>query len=300
MLDRASIDAMFDRQRQAIKQRRPLGRQHQQPKLSLRYGDTYSVKEPPERELPYLPQEQVVRVLGLDLGQVHDPAAMVLCCRRKPDPEFVGPTYSQLNGLKQEPVEVEWIKEWPRGTPYDIIAEAALNLHVTVGEHRERVHVDALVFDMTGAGIPFRDFLVKRARELRFPGRCVGINLASSDTALKVRGDSRGKYMTVAKLEMLTAVNIFNQQRLLLLPQGAGTKKLLAQMQTFQPKKTAAAKITFEQGGAGHHGDVVIALGLCCWYMQKGFRELDINTFESDDPTLEQAWGKSTMARNIR
>ena len=278
MIDRQEVDAIFERQRQMIRRPRPLSRPLRRQQEPLRYtGVEHNLKVVPEKELPYLPSEKVVRVLGLDLGQVHDPAAMVLCCHRLPDGKFVGPTYRELKGLKEEPVEVEWIKEWPKGTPYDQLCEAALNLHVTVGDSRERVHVDAIVFDMTGAGHPFRDFLVKRARELNFEGRCVGINLASSDTALKVRSDSRGKYMTVAKLEMLTAVNILNQQKQLLFPPGRATQRLLEQMQTFKTKKTSAANIVFEQGGPGHHGDVVIALGLCCFYMQRGFRQLNVN-----------------------
>lgn len=276
------------------KQRKPqnfLGswRPNQQP-YKPTVEQSFKISEPPEREPDYEPADSRIRILGLDLGQMQDPAAAAMISRRKFDvhhPSRVkvanGPTPPA-----ELPVEVELIHEWQKGTDYSKLVQFCLNLHeikmIDGADVKERVKLDAVVFDMTGCGHPFRDFFLKEARRVQFPTPIVGVNLSSSDTALKVRNDARGKFMTVAKLEMLTAVNILAQQSLLRYQPGWSTQKLFDQMQTFHIKKTAANNVTFEQGGQGHHGDAVIALGLACFYMSRGFRELTINQSPAVEP----------------
>lgn len=296
MIDRRELDGIFERQRMGVELRhsRRLSRDRRGPTRPIADPSReHTLKVVPEREPEYEPSDSRVRVLGLDLGQVNDPAACVMISRRRFD--LSHPNRSKpVEGPKppaEMPVEVEFIHEWPRGTDYTKIVHFILNLHETKTidgrDVQERVWIDALVFDMTGVGRPFRDILNKEAKRLQFAGRIVGVNLSSSDTALKVQADSRGKFLTVAKLEMLTAVNIYAQQGLLRYPRGWDTKKLFEQMQTFQLKKTKAANVTFEQGGPGHHGDVVIALGLACHYMQRGFRQLSVNELPKMD-----MWGQ--------
>jgi len=260
--------------------------------------ENYTLRDGPQRPVSYEPADSRVRVLGLDLGQMRDPAAAVMISRRKFDTTHPARVNAGVMPPREAPVEVELIHEWPKGTDYSKLVDFCLNLHeftvVDGVETKQPVKIDVVVFDMTGCGHPFRDFFLKTAREVQFRSAVVGVNLSSSDTALKVRSDARGKFMTVAKLEMLTAINIFAQRNLITYPKGWSTQKLFEQMQTFQVRKTAASNITFEQGGPGHHGDAVIALGLACWYLQRGFRELAINTLPPDEDTLLGRWPMRT------
>lgn len=289
------FDRMMRQQQRRSPQLKPINwlgqwRPNQQP-CRPTVQETFKGSEPPEREPDYEPADSYVRILGLDLGQMKDPAAAVMISRRKFDrrhPNRQRPVTGPIPP-EQLPVEVDLIHEWQKGTDYNDLVQFCLNLHeIKTGANgqdvKEPVKLDAIVFDMTGCGHPFRDFFLKEARTKQFATPIIGINLSSSDTTLKVRNDVRGKFMTVAKLEMLTAVNILAQQKLLRYQPGWSTKKLFEQMQTFQIKKTPSANITFEQGGQGHHGDAVIALGLACFYIQRGFRELTINQNPAVEP----------------
>lgn len=48
-------------------------------------------------------------------------------------------------------------------------------------------------------------------------------------------------------------------------------KKILEQMRTFDAKLKENGALTFDQGGKGHHGDLVMAMGMAAWWLMKFF-----------------------------
>ncbi len=61
----------------------------------------------------------------------------------------------------------------------------------------------------------------------------------------------------------------------LIVPYGMeeGWARLMEQAQTFDQLQSAAGRITFDQGGGGHHGDLVMSCGIACWWLNRFFAE---------------------------
>lgn len=264
-----------------------LGHYNRQPLKSGEFRLSQAPEELERREEQTSSGERVWRVIGLDLGQAHDPAAAALIRWHTYSPRFEGPRWPYL--------EVAKLKLWPRGYDYTELVPDVLGRWA-----------DAVVYDMGGVGRPFRNMLCKEATKLGYRGKLLPVNLVSSDARVKDHADAFGKFVSVPKVEIVSAVNIVRQTkvvtgrcerckgtgeleagtvsvgcpscRLLRVEEHPLVSQLMQELSSFKIKRTAAKNLTFDHSGPGHHGDLVIALGLATWYYLRGQRELALNT----------------------
>lgn len=224
---------------------------------------TFTLVKAPERapEVGSEPRERAIRIMGLDLGQAVDPAAMSILRIRECDAKYVGPRYPFIF--------VSAMRVWPLGYDYtDLVSDALYS------------NPDAIVVDYCGVGRPFVDILYKEAMAVGYQGKIVPVQSASSNASVRIHTDSRRKrqHVVVPKIEIVTALNIAQQQKLLKLPAIPETKRLLEELRDFQMLYSRANNIKFQHRGSAsglkHHGDLAISLGLALWYYQRGRREL--------------------------
>lgn len=282
-------------------------------------------------------------VIGLDLGQLVDPAALALLRQRKWREGFIGPT---------EPyTDVVLLQRWPIGYEYpqlvSDVAELAAQLPGVV----------TVVPDFGGVGAGITPY-IRLEMQKRFPDRTVKIRAVTTvggdRASLKAAGVN--ERFTVPKLEIITALNVAQQTRIvtgackhcstvrlgdtvrivagdelygmkavvkhldadtvilhkvesldpdeevdgtidhvrLLTDRGGCSrcrslrfldtidptmlKQLLTELSTFRPKHTNSSRpqMTVTQGGAGHHGDTALALGLAVWFAGRGQKRLAV------------------------
>ena len=191
------------------------------------------------------------RILGLDLGQARDHTAGVLLERNNYPSTFQGQRDDRFRG--------RLVKRWPLGTDYTALAVEVI----------ETLPVDFLVIDFGGVGRAVVDLFRKEIQERGFSGRIIPVALIGSSAAGSlVRSLGRIHY-NVPKVEVLTSIVLLWQQKRLTLPPGPETQLLIEEMRNFRLHYTKAANLTMD-AAPGQHDDLVIALGLGCWW---GLRE---------------------------
>lgn len=197
-------------------------------------------------------RETKYRIAGLDLGKMSDSSALCVMERRSYTQSFMGP--------KEPWWKVRVLKNYALGTDYVDIAKEVLSLPI-----------DILCVDATGGGAIFVDVLKDRAIHFGFKGRIKPIVLATS--AMREASIREKGYWSVPKREIVTAIISLYQQKLLKLTDGPSTQVLMKQMAQFKMSITPSANMRFESKSP-NHDDLVIALGLCCWWGGKfGNRE---------------------------
>jgi hypothetical protein len=173
--------------------------------------------------------------IGLDLGQAHDPSALV--------------TLEHHDG-RSDAVD---IRRWPLGTPYTqiVIDVAAIRTLPAL--------VDMpLVVDGTGVGRGVVDlFRANGAKKI------VPVLITAGAHAHQ---DEYG-YWLVPKKELVGAVQIGLQSRTLkIAPSLPEAKTLLHELTQFQAKITDAANVVTGAWREGQHDDLVLALALALWH----------------------------------
>jgi hypothetical protein len=176
--------------------------------------------------------------IGLDLGQAHDPSALVIL---------------EHQGGRSDAVD---IRRWPLGTPYtQIVVDVAAirTLPALVDAH--------LVVDGTGVGRGVVDMF--RAGSTR---RLVPVLITSGAHA---HMDEYG-YWLCPKKELVAAVQVGLQSRTLKIAASLDhAKTLLNELTQFQAKITDAAHVQTGAWREGQHDDLVLALALALWYVPR-------------------------------
>jgi hypothetical protein len=174
--------------------------------------------------------------LGLDLGQAHDPSALVILER---------------GAARTDAID---IRRWPLGTPYPAIVadvEQLRGLPALIDAH--------LVIDGTGVGRGVVDMF--RANGAR---RIVPVLITSGAHAHQ---DEFG-YWLVPKKELVGAVQVGLQAGTLKIAAALEhSKTLLNELTQFQAKITDAANVVTGAWREGQHDDMVLALALALWYV---------------------------------
>lgn len=197
----------------------------------------------------------MTRIVGLDLGQAHDPAAAAVCDRQTEEPpEFIG----SPNPNFKPRLLCRDLREWPLGTDYTQIVTDTLDVP----------QVDFLVVDFGGVGRPVVDMLRRDASKRNYRGRIIPVQLIGSAGRAASKQEARGRHWNIPKIDIVTSLTIAQQKGSLVLPAIPETGKLLLQLREFQMKFTKAANLQFGNAPGGHD-DILIALALCTWWDQR-------------------------------
>lgn len=195
-----------------------------------------------------------MRIIGLDLGQAHDPASAAICDRRDVEPpEFIGPPDPNFKPR----VICRALREWPLGTDYTDIIEDVLGIPATV-----------FCVDFGGVGRPVVDMLRKRAQQIGYKGRIKPIQTIGSNARAMQKHEARGTHWNVPKVDLVTSIILCQQDGSLRLPATAEVRKLLEQLRNFRMTFTKAANLQFGNAPGGHD-DLISALGMCCWWCRR-------------------------------
>jgi hypothetical protein len=228
-------------------------------------------------------------LVGLDLGQAHDPSAVVVVeavawappapqPSSPPDPASPQPPPRKRRNLLGAsapyvplPIAIPGREpapppppppspsdrryhvrhcERPRlGTPYPVVVER-------VAQILEALRGSwTLVLDATGVGRPVVD-LFEAARI--YP---VSITFTSGETVAQ-----EGSRFRVPKRDLVTTLEVLLQERRLKIgAQAPGREALIDELLNFRASVTAHGRDTFG-GAAAWHDDLVMALALACWY----------------------------------
>lgn len=196
--------------------------------------------------------------IGLDLGQAHDPSALVIL---------------EHQGGRSDAVD---IRRWPLGTPYTAIVkdvEQLRTLPALIDAH--------LVIDGTGVGRGVVDMF--RAGGAR---RIVPVLITSGAHA---HLDEFG-YWLVPKKELVGAVQVGLQSRTLKIAAALDhAKTLLHELTQFQAKITDAANVVTGAWREGQHDDLVLALALALWYVPRTNSAVGMFAVTSSQPMPAEA-----------
>lgn len=193
--------------------------------------------------------EKTVRVMGLDFGQSGDPSAAAVLEVRKYHSSFVGPRYDKRRFLN--------LRRWALGTDYCRVIDDVLAVE----------GIDHLVCDYGGVGRPCVDILLRQARKVGWQGHLHPVVLLGSNARGQLKVGERVAHRTVNKLDVVGALQVAQQQKLLVLPRCSETTVLLDEMRRFQMKATKAGNL--QTGAVTDNDDLVIAVGLACWWVHR-------------------------------
>lgn len=197
--------------------------------------------------------------VGLDPGKQMDPAALAVVERveklRKPSTLPGAPESYQEPVLIESSYHVRALEQAELGTPYTTLAERV----ATISKHPRlagRVH---LIVDDTGVGTPVLDML----RE--YDVKPVGVTITGGTA---ITDDDAG--YNVPKRDLVTTLAAAFQQRRIEISQDLKlASRFKQQLLKFTAKITRNRNMTFEALTEEDHDDLVIAVALAVWYLEK-------------------------------
>ncbi len=192
--------------------------------------------------------------VGLDLGQSHDFTAIAVVERVELVGRFDPAVFANEKIIERRLRHLERV---PLGTPYTDIVERVAQVVGTRGL-RDASH---LVVDATGVGRPVVDML----RSARLPCRM----LPTLITGGAQQGSGNG-YYRVPKQDLITGLRILLERGVLkiaaALEHGPTLVKEMAEMRV---KVTLAGNEQYGAWREGTHDDLVLAVALACWGLEK-------------------------------
>lgn len=195
-------------------------------------------------------------IIGLDLGQAQDYTALVLID-------------------KQTDIQIKSIKRFPKGTPYTDISDDVN----TIIQYRLGNKCD-LVVDYTGVGRAVVDQL--RQRKLN----PIPVSITSGNSMRFVH-DSQS--YNVPKNDIIAELTTLFERHLIKIPDGMidnidgqevnYTKLIEDEVLNFQ-KQTTVNNHEIFNARQGTHDDIVLALGIACWYSNLTKPQSTLNPFD--------------------
>jgi hypothetical protein len=188
-------------------------------------------------------------VVGLDLGQVNDPSALVAVeWKTEGEPGHGLPRVTSL--------DVRHVQRWRLGSSYPDIVEDVGTLM-----KRPQLQGAILVIDGTGVGRAVVDlFLHLRGRAFSI----IPVSITSGEAVSYVDG-----YWHVPKRDLVGIVQVKLQGSMLRWPSSTrmpDVGPLMQELQNFQYKITTAGNTTYGAWREGTNDDLVLALALAVWY----------------------------------
>jgi len=212
-------------------------------------------------------------IVGVDIGQKHDPTAIVVCEgeRREIEPErwayptgaglFTGADARRIPAKMETVYIARHIGRLPLGTAYPRVAEQVAGVVeglVGRGIARPRLMVDA-----TGVGTPVVDILRER---LGKHGRdLIAATFTHGD---KYSQDNGARTASVGKAHLVSRLQALLQTGRLKLPKTAEAEALGRELGGYEIKIDQDANDKYGAFKVGTHDDLVTALGLCVVYQE--------------------------------
>lgn len=177
-------------------------------------------------------------VLGVDLGQVNDPTAVVVL----------------EHPLEREPTyDLRYAYRFPLGTSYPDLAER-IACHVNEPPLRGQTRV---AIDATGVGPPVVDLLRPKLRG----NRCYAITITGGTS---VGGE--GSQLTVPKRDLVTTTQVLLQQRRLrIAPDIPDATTLIDELLAYRVTISESGHDSYNPWRERDHDDLVLALCLAAW-----------------------------------
>jgi hypothetical protein len=197
---------------------------------------------------------------GLDLGQAHDYSALGVIERDEKHP--AGTRFPEVTA-KVRHYAVRHLQRWPLGTSYPQIVK-------DVGELLARPPLTGckLVIDGTGVGRPVVDLFRKAVREGDCKAQIVSVTITGGERPHFVAGG-----WNLPKKELAGVMQVLLQDRRLKIAEGPERDTLLKELRAFRVKvKVTTGHETFEAWRERDHDDMVFAVSLPLWLVERGTR----------------------------
>ena len=200
--------------------------------------------------------------IGLDLGQTHDPTALVLLEKKPKEPvPLVLPGWGWSRNdplpappLPDPPLAVRHLQRYPLNTPYpSIVADVSARL-----ARPPLADNTTLIIDGSGVGRPVVDLF--RAKLSVEP-----VTITASGAAHRTDDG----YWHIAKRDLIGAVQVLLQTgRLKIAATLPNVTELLRELQDYRVLITASANTTYE-ARSGAYDDLVLALALAAYWAEE-------------------------------
>lgn len=222
---------------------------------------------------------EVKHFVGLDLGQVSDPSALVSLRREREVPDVLRPRAVDVYDLQVHIRSKEQVspakyycniaERFERGTPYPTLVENVGKLYSD-----PKFAGQTLVVDGTGVGRPVVD-LFRRARlncQL-VPVTITGGGMSQAIGAVNI--DQWG-YWHVPKKELVGAVQVLlGTNRLQISPRILNVGNLVHELKNFNYKiSNTTGHVSLEAWRERDHDDLVLALAMAAWVGERGTTQL--------------------------
>jgi hypothetical protein len=226
---------------------------------------------------------EVIRIVGVDLGQQRDPTAITVIERGYVP---AGKLYNAQYWYKgreiysaREPVKLEYhVRHLERpalGTSYVDVVERTIELLKSLAKLDEEL---VLAVDTTGVGRPVADMLRARVDEWLEEDQNTYINLAwititGGDSVTKAEGGG----LRVPKRDLASAPLVLMQNKQLKIAEGLQLADTLKrELLNFKVKiNIATGHDSYEAWREGDHDDLVLAVAMACWCGERYLRKED-------------------------
>jgi hypothetical protein len=221
----------------------------------------------------------VIRIVGVDLGQQRDPTAITVIERGYVSAGKLYNVPYWYNGREiyaaREPVKLEYhVRHLERpalGTSYVDVVERIIMLLKSLGDDEL-----VLTVDMTGVGRPVADMLKRRLEEWLEADRSIHLNTAwititGGDSVTKAEGGG----IRVPKRDLASAPLVLMQNKQLKIAEGLQLADTLKrELLNFKVKiNIATGHDSYEAWREGDHDDLVLAVAMACWCGERYLRK---------------------------
>jgi hypothetical protein len=201
-------------------------------------------------------------ILGLDLGQAKDYAALVVVEWRE---VATGKLLPNLKTKMADHYHLRHLERFHLGTSYPTVVARVKELMATP----ELARKTFLVADATGVGRPVIDLLHAE----RLQPTAVTITGGAQITRDPVTG-----YWNIPKRDLVSTVQVLLQGQRLKFAEGLPEVSILTEeLLRFEVKITEAGTDTYGAWREGAHDDLVLATALACWMGERAAQERDWN-----------------------
>jgi hypothetical protein len=201
-----------------------------------------------------------VVVVGVDLGKLADPTAIVVTEHVRPEPVPLSPL-DVMHGVRvsedrpETTFVVRHVERVALGTSY--VAVASRVGEVLRGVEREVPHSPVwLVLDAKGVGEPVADLVREGLGDHR-----AEVSAATITGTDRLEGGMSSPRVKLGKAWLTARLQALAEQRLIRLPENPEARALSRELADFEAKVSASGHFGAE-ARAGSHDDLVIALAL--------------------------------------